>query len=425
LLEYRNGELHIGGVSCEELAQEFDTPLYVIDEERIRQNYRRLKQALQARYPKTRIYYAVKANSNLSILRILHIEGAYFDVASPGEAFIVSKAGVDAERIMFTGTSVRDDELEYLLDLGVYINVDSLSELRRLLRIGAPSFISARINVGVGAGHHQHCITAGPKSKFGLAEGEAVEAYRMAKNAGVERFGIHTHIGSGIMEPTPFIQAMQRLLAVASNVKQSLNIDFEHVDIGGGIGVPYRPEEPEFDLETYAEGVITKLKGWIEENGSEPPIFAVEPGRYIVCDACILLTRINTVKNTPYRRILGVDAGFHTLARPMLYGSYHHIIPVRERNAENSGTGPIYDVAGPICESGDLLARGRALPEMREGDLLAILNAGAYGFSMSSQYNSRPRPAEVLVKEGRYELVRERETLEDLLRHQRIASWLR
>jgi len=421
ILENRNGELYIEGVSATKLAEKFDTPLYVISETRIREKYRRVYDALMRNYEKIRIHYSAKANTSLSILKILESEGAYIDAVSPGEVFLALKAGFQPERIFFTGTSVRNDELMFLLDSNVLINVDSLSQLKRLLGIAIPNLLSVRVNPEVRAGHHKHCVTAGRDSKFGLWEKNAIEAYKIAKKAGVKRFGIHMHIGSGILTVEPFVLATERLLSVAKKVRDQIGVDFEFIDVGGGLGVPYKPEEKEFDLNLFSDKVLGLFRDKIKEYGLGEPIFCVEPGRYIVCDAGVLLTAVNTVKVTPFKSFVGVDAGFNTLVRPAMYGSYHHILVANKLNSPSKNT---YDVAGPLCESGDILARDRKLPEVQEGDLLVILNAGAYGYSMSSQYNSRPKAAEVLVKEGKFALVRERETLDDLVARQRFAAWL-
>ncbi|MFQ6095496.1 MAG: diaminopimelate decarboxylase [Candidatus Bathyarchaeia archaeon] len=421
IYENRNGVLHIEGVSALKLAEEFDTPLYVISETRIRENFRRLRDALHRHYGKVRVYYSAKANTNLSVLRILMSEGAYIDTISPGEVFLALKVGFPPEKILFTGTSVRDDELKFVVEHEVIINIDSLSQLRRLLKITTPEFLSVRVNPEIGAGHHEHVITAGRDSKFGIWESDVIRAYEMAKEAGVKRFGMHMHIGSGILQVEPFLLAAEKLLDIANSAHKSVGIDFDFIDFGGGLSVPYKPDEEEIDVDLYAEKVLGLFKDKVHEYGLGSPYFYVEPGRYIVCDACILLTKVNTVKVTPYKKFVGVDAGFNTLIRPVMYGSYHPIILANRLDASEE---EVYDVAGPICESGDLLARNRKLPKVREGDLLAVLNAGAYGYSMSSRYNSRPKCAEVLLKDGSSCIVRERETLEDLLNGQKYPPWL-
>jgi len=422
ILENRNGKLFIDGVSALELAEKLDTPLYVISEKRVRENYRRVYNALAPNYEKVRVHYAAKANASLSMLTILKDENAYLDAVSPGEVFLALKAGFSPEKILFTGTSVRDDELKFLLDSKVTINIDSLSQLERLLKMATPSLLSVRINPEVGAGHHEHCITAGRDSKFGIWEDDAVKAYKTAKEAGVERFGIHMHIGSGILTIDPFVRATEKLLSIAKEIHNQTGIAFEFIDVGGGLGVPYKPEEEELDLNLFSDTLLGLFKKRIREYGLGEPIFCVEPGRYIVCDAVVLLTAVNTVKVTSFRKFLGVDAGFNTLIRPAMYGSYHPIIVANKLNLPDEN---VYDIAGPLCESGDLLAKDRRLPKIQEGDLLAVLNAGAYGYVMSSQYNSRPRAAEVLVKDGKYALIRKRESLKDLAMGQRFVEWLK
>ena len=420
-LENRNGELYIDRVSVTELAEKFNTPLYVISEKRIRDNYDRLFQALTRNYQRTRIYYAAKANSNLSVLKILEKKGAYVDTVSPGEVFLSLQAGFPAERILFTGTSVRNEELNLLTDSNVTVNVDSLSQLNRLLKIASPNILSVRINPQIGAGHHTHVITAGKQSKFGLLEANAAKAYEKARDAGVRRFGIHMHVGSGVLEVEPFLSALENLLSIAHRIRERIGITFEFIDIGGGLGVPYKPDDKELDLTLFSDKILSRFKRRINEYDLGTPFFCVEPGRYLVCDAAVLLTAVNTIKTTPFKKFVGVDAGFNTLVRPTMYGSYHPVLVANKLDNPNEDA---YDIVGPICESGDVLARERSLPEVAEGDLLAFLNAGAYGFAMSSQYNARPRAAEVLVKNAKYTLIRERETVKDLLACQREAEWL-
>jgi len=414
-LENRSGELYFDGVSSNDLANEFDTPLYVISERRIRNNYGRLFKALARNYGKVRIYYAMKANANLSVLKALKSEGAYVDAVSPGEVFLALKAGFAPERILFTGTSVRNDELEFLVSSKVSTNVDSLSQLDRLLKLTVPVLLSVRVNPEMGAGHHTHVVTAGEHSKFGLWETDALRAFETANKAGVERFGIQMHVGSGVLGVEPFIQALDKLLDIAKKVHNRLGVQFEFIDMGGGLGVPYTPDDSELDLTLFADKVLALFKLRLEEYGLGKPVFCVEPGRYLVSDACVLLTTVNTIKVTPHKRFVGIDAGFNTLVRPTMYGSYHHIVAANKLDSLETET---YDVVGPICESGDALAKDRLLPKVKEGELLAVLNAGAYGFSMSSQYNARPKAAEVMVKEGKAVLVRKREQFGDLLSHQ-------
>jgi len=332
-LANRGGKLYFGGVFAVELAEQFGTPLYVVSESRIRDNYQRLHDALARNYKKVRVYYAAKANSNLSVLKILETEGAYLDAVSPGEVFMALTTGFSPERILFTGTSVRNDELKFLADSNVTVNIDSLSQLDRLLKITVPNVLSVRVNPEIGAGHHDHCITAGKNTKFGLWETDALKAYKQAKSAGVERFGIHMHVGSGVLDVEPFLLALDKLQSTARKVRDEVGVSFEFVDMGGGLGVPYKPEDKELDLSLFSEKVLSLFKSRIDEYDLGEPFFCVEPGRYLVCDASILLTAVNTVKVTPFKKFVGVDAGFNTLVRPTMYGSYHHILVANRLDA--------------------------------------------------------------------------------------------
>jgi diaminopimelate decarboxylase len=272
----------------------------------------------------------------------------------------------------------------------------------------------------VRAGHHEHCITGGEMSKFGIKESEAVEVYQMAKDMGFDPVGMHTHIGSGILDPEPFKLATNVLMDIAGKVANGANIDFEFLDLGGGLGIPYEPEENLLAIDEFAEEITGIFKSKLDEYGMSEPSMYIEPGRYIVGDASYLLATVNTVKNS-YRKFIGVDCGFNTLLRPAMYGSYHHIVVANKANDKPTEK---VDIAGNVCESGDLFGRDRPLPEVEEGDILAIMNAGAYAFSMASQYNSRPRPREILVKNGDSEIIREKETYEDLFRNQIVPKRL-
>ena len=412
------GNLSIGGEDALELAQKYKTPLYVIDENKIRENYRRLYKAFSQYYKDFNMFYACKANTNLAVMRILEEEGSGIDAVSPGEIYTSLLAGFDPSRILYTGNNVTDEELEFALSSGVRLNVDSISQLKRLSKIpGSEGLeISFRVNPMVGAGHHDHCITGGPLSKFGIMEEEAVDVYKMAQDMGFKPVGIHSHIGSGILDPEPFMLAVRTLMDIAGRVHEGAGVEFDFIDFGGGIGIPYTPEESKLNINIFAEKITDLFKDKLKEYSLGKPTMCIEPGRYIVGDASILLTQVNSIKQS-YRKFAGVDAGFNTLLRPTMYDSYHHIVVADKPDAEATQK---IDIAGDVCESGDLFARDRPMPEIEEGDVLAILNAGAYSFSMSSQYNSRPRPAEVLVKDGESEVVRERETFADLFNKQNV-----
>lgn len=414
--------LDIGGADAVEIAKEYGTPVFVIDENRIRDNYNRFYDAFSKYYPNFQVFYACKANTNLSVMKILESEGCCIDAVSPGEVYTAKKMGFAGDRILFTGNNVTNDELKYVVEQGAIVNLDSISALNRLAEVVDPDGlkISFRVNPMVGAGHHDHCITGGVMSKFGIMDIEAVEAYDLAKDLGFNPVGMHSHIGSGILDPEPFKLAIESTMDIAGKVHKDAGIDFEFVDFGGGVGIPYTPDENILDIDTFAKENIALFKQKLEEYDMGNPTMYLEPGRYLVGDASVLLVRVNSVKQS-YRKFIGVDAGFNTLLRPAMYDSYHHIVLANKMSAPESQD---VDIAGNVCESGDLFARDRRMPEIEEGDLLAILNAGAYGFTMSSNYNSRPKTPEVLVSNGKTHLVREKETFEDLFNKQHIPEHL-
>ena len=411
----KDGVMYIGGKSAVEIADEFGTPVYVTDEQRVRENYRRIYGAF-SRFMDTRVHYACKANTNLAILSILREEGAGIDAVSIGEVRSCLRAGYTPDRIMYTGVNVSDSELRQVSDLGVMINLDSACEMERLARIAPCSDVSFRITPGVGSGHSAKVTTGNKGAKFGIPLDQVIDTYARAKDLGFNIKGIHAHIGSGGQVVEPFMDMMEVLIELVNEIK-GLGIDLEFIDMGGGIGVPYRPQEEEMDVEELA----SNLTSMIEEETDVRTIM-LEPGRYIICDSTVLLTRVNDLKDTGVKKYVGVDAGFNTLVRPTMYDSYHHVALA---NRMGKACTSKYDVVGPICESGDYLANDRVLPDPQVGDLVAVYDAGAYGFSMSSRYNSRPLCAEVLVNDGRAELIREAETMEDIWRHQIVPERLR
>ncbi len=413
--ESLHDQMVIGGVTAKELAERFGTPLYVTDEIAVRENFKRIQQAFSCHMP-ANIHYACKANSNLAILRILEREGSCIDAVSIWEVESCLMAGFEPNKILFTGVSVSDEEMKALVGRGVTINIDSPSQLIRLSKIGTDIPISVRVNPDVGAGHHEHVVTGSKRTKFGIPRGDVLRIYSEALRLGLRPVGLHAHIGAGVQDVAPFVQVTEVLVSIARELETSLGLVLEFLDIGGGIGIPYRPEEKEMDIGLLAREVTSLIR-----SGCSARSVAVEPGRYIVADTTVLLTKVVDVKETPDRRFVGVDAGFNTLIRPSFYGSYHHVAIANKFGMPGEIT---YDVVGPICESGDFLARDRVLPRVAEGDIVAVYDAGAYGFTMSSQYNSRPRCAEVLVKDGNASIIRDRESLDDILRHQRMPSRL-
>ena len=415
-LEVKNGSLFIGGFEAQKLAHRYGTPLYVYNGDRIAENYKRIKGFLQNHCDRhVKVYYAAKANPSLAVMKILAHTGAYVDVVSPYEARIAIDAGFEKERIMFTGTSVSDEDLEEITKLGVMVNIDSFSEMKRLADIGSFK-VSIRWNPGLGAGAHSHTITAGPNVKFGIPEEKILQAFREARRLGLDPVGLHQHIGSGWLgdDVDIFLETVDKTLEIARTVTNIIDKDLDFVDFGGGPGIPYRPDQKEFPLEKYTYVLGKKVK----ESGLKFKTIAIEPGRYIVGDAGILLTTINTVeeKGVP---VMGVNAGFNVLQRPMLYGAYHHAVICNK--ADKTGDKG-WLIAGNLCESGDVFNENketlRPMPTPEEGDVLAILNAGAYGFAMSSRYNLRPLAAEAMVRKGRDMQIRKGECYGDMLRNQ-------
>jgi len=410
-LENRNGVLYIGNCNTLELAQTYDTPLYVYDENRIRENFRNLYGAFSKNYRKFKLYYAIKSNNNLALLKILKSEGAGVDVSCPAEIYLAKKAGFAKDKILYSGVYHRNEELKYAIEADIPINLEDVSQIDRLFKFGNPKFLSFRINPGIGSGKFKGLVFAGPDAKFGIIERDVLKAYEKAKAYGVKSFGIHMMTGSCVLNEDYFVEVTEKLMDIAGMVAKKLNISFELVDIGGGFGVPYHPEEKEINIESMGKKVCQKFKEKLEQYELGAPFLLAEPGRYLVCDSSVLLTRVHSIKNG-YKKFIGVDAGMNTLIRPMLYNAYHEILAA---NNLDSNPAEKVSIVGPICENTDQLAKDRMMPAIAEGDLLAVLNAGAYGYGMSSQYNNRPRPAEALVNNGKHELIRKRETYDDLI----------
>jgi diaminopimelate decarboxylase len=411
-----DGHMMFGGMRAETIADMFGTPVYVTDENILRDNYRRVYNAFSG-YMDTRVYYACKANPSLAVLKILEQEGSCIDAVSIGDVRTAMRAGFPASRILYTGTSVSSAELKEVADLDVMINIDSVSAMERLAKIRTGMPVSFRITPEAGSGHSSKVITGVKGSKFGIPLDAVVKTYGRALELDLKPVGIHAHIGSGGGHSAdPFVSAVSTLAGLTNEIKDEHGIDLDFINTGGGFGVPYKPNESVVEVEELAS-----LMTDIILNETSVKKIAVEPGRYIVCDSTVLLTRCNDVKHTGGKSYIGVDAGFNTLLRPVLYDSYHHVTIANKFNRACEGK---YDIVGPICESGDFLAKDRALPMPEEGDVIAVYNCGAYSFSMSSTYNMRPRCREVLVNNGKAELIRDAETMEDLWRHQAIPERL-
>lgn len=411
----KDGVMQFGGMSAVDIVNEFGTPVYVTDEQRLRENYRNVYGAF-SKYMDTEVHYACKANTNIAILKVLEQEGSHIDAVSIGEVLTCMRVGFSPKRIMYTGVNVSDQELRSVVETGCRINIDSESELERLAKITTDVPISFRITPGVASGHSAKVMTGGKGAKFGIPYDRVITTYSRAKELGFDVKGIHAHTGSGGNTLDPFIDVVEILIKLVNQIKEEIGIDLEFINFGGGLGVPYKPQEDECDLEDLA---ITITDMILEE--TDIKTVALEPGRYIVCDSTVLLSRCTDVKDAGVKKYVGIDAGFNTLIRPAFYDSYHHVALANKFNRACTAK---YDVVGPICETGDYIAHDRILPDPKEGDIVAIYNAGAYGFSMSSTYNSRPRCREVLVNNGRADLIRDNETIEDLWRHQIIPKRL-
>jgi diaminopimelate decarboxylase len=403
----RRGILHAERIPIPDLAEAYGTPLYLYSSATITRHWRVLNRSLTG-VPHL-LCYAVKANSNLAVLSMLARLGSGFDIVSAGELWRVRRAGGDPRKVVFSGVGKRDDEIAGALRAGVrLLNVESGSELGRIaavagrLRRRAP--VAIRVNPNVDAGTHPYVSTGREENKFGVSPAEALALARAA--AGDRRLsfmGIGCHIGSQITRVAPFVAALRRLRALADRLG-SAGIPVETLDLGGGLGIRYREESPP-DPGAYGRALRDGLRGFRGK-------VILEPGRVLVGNAGVLITRVVALKTNGRRRFAVVDAGMNDLVRPSLYGAYHAIEPVG-RPARRQAR---YEVVGPVCESADFLGRGRTLPELAEGDLLCIRTAGAYGFAMAGNYNSRPRPAEILVDEGKAMVARARETLPDLAR---------
>jgi len=421
-LEIKNNHLMIGGADTTVLAEQFGTPLYVTNESRVIGNFSAYRKA----FPDADINYAAKANGSFAILRMLAREGAGADVFSFGELYMALLAGIPREKILFNGNSKTDFELQKAVEIGIKVSVDSIDELHTLSKIadslGKTVEIAFRVNPDVSAKTHPKISTGLRTSKFGIPSEEVVDAYKEANGLpGIVPAGIHCHIGSQILDTAPFTEATHKMMDLVEKIT-GLGINLKFVDMGSGLGIPYKKDEGQAPTPLdHAKAILPVFEERTKALGiSISPRLVLEPGRFIVADTTILLTRVNTVKKAA-RNFVGVDAGFNLLVRPTMYDSYHHVVVANKANSKPEDT---YTIVGPICETGDIFAKDRTLPHIEKGDLVALLDAGAYGFSMSSQYNGRPRCAEVLIKDGEADIIRRREDFEDLLNGQKLPARL-
>jgi diaminopimelate decarboxylase len=415
------GQLSIGGRTAVDLASSYGTPVYVTDEQRIRTNCRRLKAAFEKNYRKFRLNYAVKANNNLAIMSIARQEGAGADCSCAEELVLASLAGFESSEMLYSGNYNSDHELSEGIRSGAAVNLDDFALLPRLLKQGVPEVLSFRVNPGIGGGLYPGLVFGGENTKFGVPESEVVHAYTQAKAVGIKRFGIHMMSGSNVLNADYFESVTRKLFEIVESVSKNVGVPFEFVDIGGGFGVPYKPDEPPLDIEAVGSRVGAMFTQYVDRGVIGQPYLMIEPGRFIVSDSTVLLGRVHHIKNSGKRTYVGTDIGMNTLLRPALYGAYHHIYVANRPLAKSDTT---VTLTGQVCENTDVLAKDRILPRIELGDTIVVANAGAYGYSMSSQYNSRPRPAEVLVNDGRAEIIRERETVTDLLHKQMVPMRL-
>jgi diaminopimelate decarboxylase len=416
---YQEQELYCEGVPVSELVEEFGTPLYVYSRNQVVENFRALDAPLAG--TDHLVCYALKANANPALLKLLAQEGAGADVVSSGELYFALKAGFAPERITFAGVGKRDEEIEYALKNDIYsINTESAQELQVVslaaFRLGTKARVTLRVNPDIDAQSHPYITTGLKQNKFGVPAEEAIGLFQYASTlANLEVVGVHAHIGSQITKVEPFVESARFLAGLVKSLRDA-GMAISHIDFGGGFGVQYvnaltqegLPQEPEVApvprLNMFIEGVLPVLK----ETGCT---LWFEPGRSIVANAGALVTKVLYTKENGLKKFVVVDAGMNDLIRPSLYSAYHQVVPVKLQTYEHERV----DVVGPICETGDFLARDRSLNKSKRDDALAVLTAGAYGYSLSSNYNARLRPAEVLVNGEKVRVVRERQTIDQLL----------
>ncbi|MDH4100019.1 MAG: diaminopimelate decarboxylase [Nitrospirota bacterium] len=410
---YRGNELYCEEVSLADLAKKVGTPFYAYSAATLRNHFKAFDQAF-AEVPHV-ICFAVKANSNLAVLNLFAKEGGGADIVSGGELFRALKAGVDPKKIVYAGVGKKREEIEAALKAGVMMfNIESVQEMEAINDVagslGVKAPVALRVNPDVDPKTHPYVSTGLKKSKFGVPIDRAVEFYKAATDLPhIEVVGIHKHIGSQLTEVGPFVDALEKIVALVKDLRDS-GINIKYLDVGGGLGITYKEEEPPHPRDL-AAAIIPLVK----DLGCT---LVFEPGRVLVGNAGALVTKTLYLKKGEEKSFVVVDAAMNDLARPSLYGSYHECRPVQKRN----GGRFMADVVGPICESGDFLAKDRDMEEPAPGDILAFMSAGAYGFTMSSNYNSRPRVAEILISKDRYFVIKERETLDDLIRGEHIPD---
>ncbi len=409
--KYKHNELYCESVNMARLAKRYGTPLYVYSRKTFLDHYRKLQAAFRSVRPL--ICYSVKANSNASILRMLVKKGAGLDIVSGGELYMAIRAGASLRKIVYAGVGKTEKEIEYAIRQNILLfNVESLPELRAIDRVagrlGKRQAVALRINPDVKAKTHKYITTGHKQNKFGIDIATAKDIFlNRWQFENLDIAGVHLHIGSQIVNARPFVNAIRKLAGFVKNL-ESGGIRVKWFNIGGGLGIIYSGERPQTAQE-YARAVLPLLRNLNAR-------IILEPGRFIAGNSGVLVTKVLYLKETPRKNFAIVDAAMNDLIRPSLYEAHHEVLPLKSAPYTSSRKIRNYDVVGPVCESGDFLAKDRRFIDLQEGDLLAVMSAGAYGFSMSSTYNSRPRPAEVLVDARRARLIRRRETYSDLVR---------
>jgi len=412
------GQLHCEQVPIRRIAQAVGTPVYIYSYRTLVEHFHKLRAAFHAWQPL--ICFSVKANANLAILRLLVREGAGLDIVSGGELYKALRVGCPASRIVFASVGKRPEEIRQALRAKIFcFNVESVPELEAIdqiaRRMGTTARVALRVNPDVEAHTHRYITTGIAESKFGIDPQTSARLLRRAATfRGLRIVGVHLHIGSQITQARPFIEAIRRVARVIAAGRRA-GVPLEWLNLGGGLGIIYKDERPQTP-QAFAQALLPHLRALNVR-------LILEPGRFIVGNAGVLVTEVLYVKRVKRKQFAVVDAGMNDLIRPALYGAYHEVMPVAETPGTANGLGH-YDVVGPICESADVLARHRLLGRLAPGRLLAVLGAGAYGSTMASNYNGRPRPAEVLVRGRRWALIRRRETMEDLIRQDLIPKAL-
>jgi diaminopimelate decarboxylase len=391
-------------------AKRFRTPFFIYEEKRLRENCRRFRESFRRYFPTFSPLFAVKANTNPEVLKVVFSEGFGADASSEAEAWITRELGATG---MYTGNYTTDDEFRFVSRTGMLLNLDDISMLPTIKRIGVPEFLSFRVNPGISKGSMASLLLAGPDAKFGVPPSAVVKAYRGAKAMGVKRFGIHMMTGSNVPDERYFVEVTAKLLEIAGEVHRKVGIEFECMNIGGGFGVPYRPAERSLNLEAVARGIRRVVDEQCARHGLREPVLMAEPGRFIGADAGWLVARVNVIKDS-FKKFVGVDAGMNDLPRPAFYGAYHHITVLGK---SPGGRKQKVSVVGRLCENNDQFGKDRLLPVVRVGDIVVIHNAGAHSYAMGNNYNNRLRSAEYMITlKGAIRKIRRAETIEDLFR---------